>query len=82
MLGNPSGPGAGVTPKVAAPLRARIGLKDMTAALKAYREKNNKLPQELEKLVEEGFLPYLPVPPADSVFEIDKKAVEVKIVSK
>ena len=76
-------PGANPSPAAATSVRPKlIGLKEITLALKAYREKNKSLPDDLEKLVQDGFLPHLPVPPANMVFEIDKTAVEVKLVNK
>jgi len=59
-----------------------IGLKEVTEALKNYHAANNKLPDNLEQLILAGMLPYLPNPPADMKFVIDKVKIEVRMTKK
>jgi hypothetical protein len=73
----PSGGGKAPPPPV--PL---IGLKEVNEALKSYHTTNNKLPENLEQLILAGLLPYLPNPPADMKFVIDKSKIEVRMTKK
>lgn len=59
-----------------------LGLRDLDAAVKAYHAKNGKIPDPIDNLVLEGLMPYIPIPPKDMKFSVDKVTIEVKLVKK
>ena len=69
-------PAPGVAPAAKEP---QPDLAALTQALRAYVQKEKKVPQSLDPLVRAGFLPAVPAPPAGKRFVIDAKKLEVSV---
>lgn len=92
----PAAPSAPVTPPVAEPAAkpptapatggsSRVvpgdqNLPALNIALKAYRAKHKQGPAKLDDLAKEGFIPFVPMAPPGSRYELNAQRSEIQLV--
>lgn len=55
--------------------KALIGVREITAAVSRFRERNNRLPEDLRELTATGFLERIPSDPYGGIFYLDEKGI-------
>jgi hypothetical protein len=78
----PSTPGDSTAPDVPANEPAgQISIEDLNKALRLYFQVDPNLPDDLAVLYRAKMIPSVPIPPPGKKYVVDKKKVEVKLVS-